>query len=89
VARLEEHGRIVLVRKFEFISPSVLDMEPDNSILAADDVVDAIAVAAGGKGWLWLPSYVVVRMVRSSAHLCTCSRVPFQINRRKRKNIDG
>jgi hypothetical protein len=89
VARLEEHGRIVLVRKFEFISPSVLDMEPDNSILAADDVVDAIAVAAGGKGWLWLPSYVVVRMVRSSAHLCTCSSVPFQINRRKRKNIDG
>jgi hypothetical protein len=64
-------------------------MEPDNSILAADDVVDAIAVAAGGKGWLWLPSYVVVRMVRSSAHLCTCSSVPFQINTRKRKNIDG
>lgn len=86
MARLEEHGRIVLVRKFEFISP---DMEPDNSILAADDVVDAIAVAAGGKGWLWLPSYVVVRMVRSSAHLCTCSSVPFQINTRKRKNIDG
>jgi hypothetical protein len=52
VARLEEHGRRVLVRKFEFKSPSALDMEPDNNILAADDVVDAIAIAAGGKGWL-------------------------------------
>ena len=89
VARLEEHGRIVLVRKSEFISPSVLDMEPDNNTLAADDVVDAIAVAAGGKGWLWLPSYVVVRMVRSSAHLCTCSSVPFQINRRKMESINS
>ncbi|KAL3572924.1 hypothetical protein D5086_026828 [Populus alba] len=32
--------------------PSALDMEPDNNILAADEVVDAIAMAAGGKGWL-------------------------------------
>lgn len=52
VARLEEHGRIDLARKFEFTSPSALGMEPDNNILAADDVVDAIAMAAGGKGWL-------------------------------------
>ena len=52
VARLEEHGRRVLVRKFEFMSPSALDMEPDSNILAADDVVDAIAMAAGGRGWL-------------------------------------
>lgn len=63
VAMLEEHGRSVLVRKFEFISPSALDIEPDSNIRAADDVVDAIAIAAGGKGWLWLPSYVVMRIV--------------------------
>lgn len=74
VAMLEEHGRSVLVRKFEFISPSALDMEPESSIRAADEVVDAIAMAFGGKGWLWLPSYVVMRIVRSSAHLCTCLR---------------
>ena len=52
VAMLEKHGRIVLVRKFEFIIPSALDIEPDSSIRAADDVDDAIAIAAGGKGWL-------------------------------------
>lgn len=52
VAMLEEHGRIVLVRKLEFISPSALDIEPDSSIRAADEVVEAIAIAAGGKGWL-------------------------------------
>ena len=68
---LEEHGNRVLARKFGFIKPSALDMEPDRSILAADDVVDAIAMAAGGNGWLWLPSYVVIKIVLSSAHLCT------------------
>ena len=52
VAMLEEHGNRVLARKFGFIKPSALDMEPDRSILAADDVVDAIAMAAGGNGWL-------------------------------------
>ncbi len=52
VAILEEHGRSVLVRKFVFISPSALDIDPDSSIRAADEVVDAIAIAAGGKGWL-------------------------------------
>lgn len=52
VAMLEEHGRSVLVRKFEFISPSALDIDPDSSIFAADDVVDAIAIAFGGNGWL-------------------------------------
>lgn len=63
VAMLEEHGRSVLVRKFGFIIPSALDMDPDSNILAADEVVDAIATAAGGKGWLWFPSYVVIRIV--------------------------
>ena len=52
VAMLEEHGSRVLARKFGFISPSALDIEPDSSSLAAEDVVDAIAMAAGGKGWL-------------------------------------
>lgn len=52
VAMLEEHGRRVLARKFGFIIPSALDIGPDSSSRAADDVVDAIAIAAGGKGWL-------------------------------------
>lgn len=52
VAMLEEHGSSVLVRIFEFIIPSALDIEPDSSICAADEVVDAIAMAFGGKGWL-------------------------------------
>lgn len=56
VAMLDEQGSIVRARKFEFISPSALDMDPDKSIVAAADVVDAIAIAAGGNGWLWLPS---------------------------------
>lgn len=56
VAMLVEQGKSVLVRKFAFIKLSVLDMEPDNSILAAEEVVDAIAIAAGGSGWLWFPS---------------------------------
>lgn len=43
----------------EFVNPNslfVLELEPDRSIAAAADVVLAIAVAAGGRGWLWLPS---------------------------------
>lgn len=56
VAMLEEHGNRVLASMFGFISPSALGMEPESSILAADEVVDAIAMAAGGNGWLWLPS---------------------------------
>lgn len=56
VAMLEEQGKSVLARKFAFIKLSALDIEPDKSIRAADEVVDAIAMAAGGKGWLWLPS---------------------------------
>lgn len=30
--------------------------EPDMSMEAAADVVDAIAVAEIGRGWLWVPS---------------------------------
>lgn len=56
VAMLEEHGRRVLARKFEFIRPSALSIEPERRVLAAEEVVDAMAMAAGGNGWLWLPS---------------------------------
>lgn len=69
VAMLEEQGNIVLARKFGFISPSELDIDPERSMLAAADVVDAMAIAAGGRGWLWFPSYVVMRIDRSSMHL--------------------
>lgn len=31
-------------------------IEPESSILAAADVVLAIAVATAGRGWLWFPS---------------------------------
>lgn len=56
VAMLEEHGRSVRARKLEFIIPSALGIEPERSMRAAEEVVEAIAMAAGGKGWLWLPS---------------------------------
>ncbi|KAG5556818.1 hypothetical protein RHGRI_007165 [Rhododendron griersonianum] len=56
VAMLEEHGRIVHAMKLGFMIPSVLDIDPERSMLAAADVVDAIALAAGGSGWLWVPS---------------------------------
>lgn len=69
VAMFEEQGRSVLAKKFGFIKPSALGIEPESSILAAEDVVEAIAIAAGGNGWLWLPSYVVMRILLSSAHL--------------------
>jgi len=72
VAMFDEQGKRVLAKKLGFISPSELDIDPDSSIPTAADVVDAMAIAAGGSGWLWLPSYVVIRMVRSSAHRWTC-----------------
>lgn len=56
VAMLDEHGRMVLARKFVFITPSALGMEPERSMFAAAEVVDAMAMAAGGSGWLWVPS---------------------------------
>lgn len=50
VAMVEELGRIALARKLGFMSPSALDMDPESSMFAAADVVDAIATAAGGSG---------------------------------------
>lgn len=67
VAMLVEQGRIALANKFGVMIPSALDIEPDSNILAAAEVVDAIAIAAGGSGWLCVPSYVVTKMVVSSA----------------------
>ena len=52
VAMLDEYGRIVRARKSGFISPAGLDIDPDSSIDTAAEVVDAIAMAAGGSGWL-------------------------------------
>lgn len=70
VAMLEEEGSIVLAKKLAFINPSVvLVIEPERSMDAAAEVVDAMAVAAGGSGWLCVPSYVVIKILRSSAHL--------------------
>ena len=66
VAMLED-GRIALAIMLEFIIPSALDIDPERSMLAAAAVVDAIAIAAGGSGWLCVPSYVVINIVLSSA----------------------
>lgn len=52
LAMLDEHGRTVLARKLELIGPSALGIDPDTSIDAAAEVVDAIGMAAGGSGWL-------------------------------------
>lgn len=67
VAMLDEHGRIALARILGFIIPSALDIDPESNMFAAAVVVDAIAMAAGGRGWLWVPSYVVIRIDLSSA----------------------
>lgn len=48
VAKLDEHGSIAPY----MMSPSVLDIDPDRSMDAAAEVVDAMAMAAGGNGWL-------------------------------------
>lgn len=67
---LDDIGRLIaLASKFWFIIPSALDMEPESNMFAAAEVVEAIATAAGGSGWLWVPSYVVISIVLSSAHL--------------------
>lgn len=50
VAMLDEHGRIALANRLGFIIPSALDIEPESNMLAAAVVVDAMAIAAGGKG---------------------------------------
>ena len=46
--------------------------EPEVSMDAAAEVVEAMAVAEAESGWLCVPSYVVIRIDMSSAHLCTC-----------------
>lgn len=56
VAMFGEQGRTARVRKLGFIKPSALGIEPDKSMVAAEVVVDAMAIAAGGNGWLWVPS---------------------------------
>lgn len=57
VAMLEEQGNMVRAKRFVgFIRPSWLDIEPERSMLAAAVVVEAMAIAAGGSGWLWFPS---------------------------------
>lgn len=53
---LEDTGRMALASRLGFIIPSALDMEPERSMFAAAEVVDAIAMAAGGSGWLCVPS---------------------------------
>lgn len=40
----------------EATSESLLVVEPESSMAAAADVVFAMAFAAGGRGWLCLPS---------------------------------
>ena len=44
---------------FEF-APEV--EEPEVNILAAAEVVEAIAVAEAASGWLCVPSYVVIKI---------------------------
>lgn len=53
VAIVEAYGKEGKYDNPELIGwPSLLVVEPDSSIAAAADVVLAIAVAAGGRGWL-------------------------------------
>lgn len=54
VAMVEVHGKDG--KKGGLIWVSLLVVEPERSILAAADVVLAMAVAAGGRGWLCFPS---------------------------------
>jgi len=71
VAMFWEHGSEALSNMVGLIRPSELGIDPERSIDAAAEVVEAIAWAVGGSGWLCCPSYVVIRTLRSSAHLCT------------------
>ncbi|RWW26264.1 hypothetical protein BHE74_00011439 [Ensete ventricosum] len=49
----DEEGMIALASGLlGFVTPSLLVVEPDNSMAAAAEMVDAIAMAAGGRGWL-------------------------------------
>jgi hypothetical protein len=59
VAMLEEQGSTARARKLlpEVIGvPSALGMDPESSMEAAAEVVEAMAMAAGGRGWLCVPS---------------------------------
>ena len=47
---------INMVVKMEGLVPECEVDEPDNSMDAAAEVVEAMAVAESGRGWLWLPS---------------------------------
>lgn len=51
-AKLGENGSAFLRLKCGLIIPSELGIDPDSSIDAAAEVVDAIDTAAGGSGWL-------------------------------------
>lgn len=48
VAMFDEQGRRFLAS----IIPSALDVEPERSMEAAAEVVDAMDIAGGGRGWL-------------------------------------
>lgn len=52
VAKLGEQGRAVLARKLglRILWWSALGIDPESSMDAAADVVDAIAMAVGGRG---------------------------------------
>lgn len=52
--------------------PREVEEEPEVSMDAAAEVVEAIAVAEADSRWLCVPSYVVIRIDVSSAHRCTC-----------------
>ena len=52
VAQLGVLESAPLASRFVFINASALGIDPESSIDAAADVVDAIAMAAGGRGWL-------------------------------------
>lgn len=62
---------MVAVMVDDELSPVPEVDEPEISMEAAAEVVEAIAVAEIGSGWLWVPSYVVIKIDMSSAHLCT------------------
>lgn len=49
--------------------------EPDNIIDAAAEVVYAMADAVTWRGWLCVPSYVVIKIDISSAHLWTWNHI--------------
>lgn len=62
---------MIIVEGAEELRPACEVDEPDKRIEAAAEVVEAIAVAATASGWLWVPSYVVIRIDISLEHLCT------------------